>query len=83
MVAPEREKRDLLLNFFSIINTPANKSQCRTSVRGRNHRSDEVAAGKPLELVSGSNLLDLLKEKAGIEAKIEMPESWKDLQLES
>jgi restriction system protein len=34
----------------------------------------EFAEGKPLELLSGSNLLYLLKEHAGIEAKIVMPD---------
>jgi restriction system protein len=39
----------------------------------------EFADGKPLELLSGSNLLYLLAEHAGIEAKIEVPDDWKDL----
>ncbi len=43
----------------------------------------EFAAGKPLELLSGSNLLYLLAEHAGIEAKIEIPEDWKDLNPDS
>jgi restriction system protein len=38
----------------------------------------EFAEGKPLELLSGSNLLYLLSEHAQIEAKIEPPENWKD-----
>lgn len=38
----------------------------------------EFAEGKPLELLSGTNLLYLLAEHAGIEAKIEPPENWKD-----
>ncbi len=42
--------------------------------------SYEFAEGKPLELLSGSNLLYLLKEHAGIEAKIEVPDNWKDIQ---
>ena len=40
--------------------------------------SFEFADGKPLELLSGSNLLYLLKEHANIEAKIQVPENWKD-----
>ncbi len=43
----------------------------------------EFADGKPLELLSGSNLLYLLAEHAGIEAKIEIPEDWKDLNPDS
>jgi restriction system protein len=35
--------------------------------------SFEFAEGKPLELLSGSNLLALLADYAGIEAKIEIP----------
>lgn len=36
--------------------------------------SFEFAEGKPLELLSGTHLLYLLAEHAGIEAKIEPPE---------
>jgi restriction system protein len=38
----------------------------------------EFASGKPLELINGGNLLYLLKEHAGLEAKIEMPEDWQE-----
>ena len=38
----------------------------------------DFAAGKPLELLEGANLLYLLKEKAGIDAKIVVPEDWDD-----
>jgi restriction system protein len=38
----------------------------------------DFANGKPLELMTGSNLLYLLKEHAGVEAKIVMPEDWSD-----
>lgn len=38
----------------------------------------EFASGKPIELLAGSNLLYLLKEHANIDAKIVMPEDWKD-----
>lgn len=43
----------------------------------------EFADGKPLELLSGSNLIYLLAEHAGIEAKIEIPDDWKDLNLDT
>lgn len=39
----------------------------------------EFAKGKPIELLSGTNLLYLLAEHAGIDAKIEAPDDWKDL----
>lgn len=45
---------------------------------GYGKASYEFAEGKPLELLSGSNLLYLLAEHAGIEARIEMPDNWKD-----
>jgi len=41
----------------------------------------DFAEGKPLELLTGSNLLYLLEEHAGIKAKIEVPEDWKDPDL--
>lgn len=47
---------------------------------GYGKASFDFADGKPLELLSGSNLLYLLKEHAGIEAKIQPPENWKDHQ---
>src|SRR5229473_2829661 len=43
----------------------------------------EFAEGKPLELLSGSHLLYLLAEHAGIEAKIKVPDNWKDPQPDS
>jgi len=45
---------------------------------GYGKASFEFADGKPIELLSGSNLLYLLAEHAGIEGKIVMPEDWKD-----
>ena len=38
----------------------------------------DFANGKPMELLDGGNLLHLLQEHAGIEAKIVMPEDWRD-----
>jgi restriction system protein len=38
----------------------------------------DFANGKPLELITGSNLLYLLKEHAQIDAKIEIPPDWVD-----
>lgn len=45
---------------------------------GYGKASFEFAEGKPLELLSGSNLLYLLKENVGIDARIVMPDDWKD-----
>lgn len=47
-----------------------------TSGYGRS--SFEFADGKPLELLSGTNLLYLLAEHAGIEARIQPPDDWVD-----
>jgi len=38
----------------------------------------DFANGKPLELITGSNLLYMLKEHSGIDAKIVIPEDWVD-----
>lgn len=40
--------------------------------------SFEFARNKPIELLEGSHLLYLLKEHAGVDAKIEAPEGWHD-----
>jgi len=45
---------------------------------GYGKSSFEFAAGKPLELLSGTHLLYLLAENAGVEARIEPPEDWVD-----
>ncbi len=68
--------RDL---FGTVQNEGASKGILVTT-SGYGQASFDFAKGKPLELLSGSHLLYLLKEHAGIEAKINMPESWKDPQ---
>jgi restriction system protein len=45
---------------------------------GYGKSSFEFASNKPLELLSGTNLLYLLSEHAGIEARIEPPDDWVD-----
>ncbi len=45
---------------------------------GYGKASFEFANGKPIEVISSSNLLYLLREHAGVEAKIEPPEDWVD-----
>jgi restriction system protein len=66
--------RDL---FGTMQNEGASKGILVTT-SGYGNASFEFAAGKPLELISGSNLLYLLAEHAGIDAKIEPPEDWTD-----
>lgn len=45
---------------------------------GYGQASFDFAQNKPIELIDGANLLDLLSEHAGIEAKIMPPDDWKD-----
>jgi restriction system protein len=42
----------------------------------------EFASNKPIELIPGSQLLYLLKEYTGVDAKIEFPDDWVDPSLE-
>lgn len=66
--------RDL---FGTVHNEGASKGILITT-SGFGKASFEFADGKPLELLSGSNLLFLLAEHAGIEARIEPPDDWTD-----
>ncbi len=66
--------RDL---FGTMHNEGASKGILVTT-SGYGKASFDFADGKPLELLSGSNLLYLLAEHAGIEAKIEPPDEWTD-----
>lgn len=67
--------RDL---FGTVQNEGASKGILVTT-SGYGKAAFEFAAGKPLELLDGGNLLHLLAEHAGLEAKILMPEGWRDL----
>jgi restriction system protein len=66
--------RDL---FGAMHNEGASKGILVTT-SGYGSAAFEFAEGKPIELLDGSNLLYLLKEHAGIDAKIEVPEGWVD-----
>ena len=66
--------RDL---FGTMQNEGASKGILVTT-SGYGTASFDFADGKPLELLSGSNLLYLLSEHSGIEARIEPPEDWHD-----
>jgi restriction system protein len=66
--------RDL---FGTMQNEGASKGILVTT-SGYGKSSFAFADGKPLELLGGSNLLYLLEEHAGIQAKIEPPEDWVD-----
>jgi restriction system protein len=45
---------------------------------GYGKASHDFANGKPIELLDGANLLYLLREHAGIEARIQAPDDWRD-----
>lgn len=68
--------RDL---YGTVQNEGASKGILVTT-SGYGQASFEFAEGKPLELLSGANLLHLLSEHAGIEARIMPPDDWKDPQ---
>jgi restriction system protein len=69
---PVSAVRDL---FGSVHNEGASKGILVTT-SGYGKASFDFARDKPLELLSGTNLLYLLQEHAGIDAKIEPPEHW-------
>ena len=66
--------RDL---FGAMHNEGATKGILITT-SGYGPASYEFADNKPLELLDGANLLYLLKEHAGVDAKIEVPDDWVD-----
>lgn len=69
---PVSAVRDL---FGTVHNEGASKGILVTT-SGYGKASFEFARDKPLELLSGTNLLYLLMEHAGVEAKIEPPDHW-------
>ena len=71
---PVSAVRDL---FGSVHNEGATKGILVTT-SGYGKASFDFANDKPLELLSGTNLLYLLKEHAGVDAMIEPPEHWID-----
>jgi restriction system protein len=69
--------RDL---FGTVQNEGASKGILVTT-SGYGKAAFDFAKGKPLELLDGGNLLHLLAEHAGIEARIIMPDGWADLPI--
>lgn len=67
--------RDL---FGTLQNEGASKGILVTT-SGYGKAAFDFAAGKPIELLSGANLLFLLKDYAGMDAKIVAPEDWSDV----
>jgi len=66
--------RDL---FGTVQNEGASKGILVTT-SGYGKAAYDFVQNKPLELLDGANLLYLLKEHAGLDAKIEVPEGWRD-----
>jgi restriction system protein len=66
--------RDL---FGTLQNEGASKGILVTT-SGYGQASFDFAQNKPIELIDGANLLYLLNEHAGIEAKIMPPDDWRD-----
>jgi restriction system protein len=66
--------RDL---FGTVQNEGASKGILVTT-SGYGGASYEFASGKPLELLDGANLLSLLADYTGVEARIQVPEEWVD-----
>lgn len=71
--------RDL---FGTLQNEGASKGILVTT-SGYGKAAFEFAEGKPIELLDGTNLLYLLKEHADIDAKIIVPNDWKEPVLDS
>ena len=71
--------RDL---YGAMTNEHASKGILVTT-SGYGKASFEFANNKPIELISGANLLYLLREHAGVDAKIEPPDDWVDFQAGS
>ncbi len=71
--------RDL---FGTLHNEGASKGILVTT-SGFGKATYDFANGKPLELITGSNLLYLLKQYADVEAKIEIPADWVDPHLQT
>ena len=66
--------RDL---FGTMHNEGASKGILVTT-SGYGRAAYDFANGKPIELLDGSNLIYLLKEHAGVDAKIVIPSDWRD-----
>jgi restriction system protein len=66
--------RDL---FGTLQNEGASKGILVTT-SGYGQASFNFASNKPIELLDGGNLLHLLKEYAGVEARIVAPDDWQD-----
>jgi restriction system protein len=67
-----------LRDHFGTVHKRVHQRGSLVTTSGFGRASFELAKDKPLELLSGTNLLYLLKEYAGVDAKTEPPEHWVD-----
>ncbi len=65
-------------DLFGTMHNEGGTKGILVTTSGYGKASFDFADGKPLELLSGSNLLYLLSEHAGIEARIQPPDDWQD-----
>lgn len=65
-------------DLFGTLQNEGGSKGILVTTSGYGKASFEFAKNKPLELIDGSGLLFLLKEHAGIEARIVVPEDWRD-----
>ncbi|MEO8707543.1 MAG: restriction endonuclease [Lacisediminihabitans sp.] len=65
-------------DLFGTLQNEGGSKGILVTTSGYGAASFEFAKNKPLELIDGGNLLFLLKEHAGVDAKIVMPDDWED-----
>lgn len=65
-------------DLFGTLQNEGGSKGILVTTSGYGKASFEFAKNKPLELIDGSGLLYLLKEHAGIEARIVVPDNWRD-----
>lgn len=65
-------------DLFGTLQNEGGSKGILVTTSGYGKASFEFAKNKPLELIDGSALLYLLKEHAGIDARIVVPEDWRD-----
>lgn len=69
-------------DLFGTLQNEGGSKGILVSTSGYGKASFEFVKNKPLELIDGAGLLYLLKEHAGIDARIVVPEDWRDPALD-
>lgn len=65
-------------DLFGTVHNEGAAKGILVSTSGYGKASYEFASNKPLELITGGQLLYLLEQHSGIKARIEFPEDWED-----